>query len=196
MLFRSGPGWSPYRTFREGADPSTGTANELISAVRAYANVKHRQRMVYWYYRGEVENLLVLGACNLTELEVGFFVRYGDSGADIAPIEGLYKTQVFQLGSYLGLPETILAKSPSPDLLPGVTDEYALGLSYETLDRILHRLARDVNTAAVARELGLDPAVVEYVVSLRLASRPMREPPEVGPNPNSAGNAVGRARAA
>jgi NAD+ synthase len=189
-LFSSRLGRTPFARFLQVGSEPQGFPSRLIAAGRAYVNVKHRMRMVYWYYRAEAEKLLVLGSCNRTEKEVGFFVRYGDSAADIAPIEGLYKTQLFQLARYLGVPDEILRKPPSPDLLPGVTDEYALGMSYELLDRILYRLNRGMEPQAIARELGIELEQVDLVLELRRAAQPMRELPPAGPSPAD-GAAVG-----
>ena len=80
--------------------------------------------MALWYYWGEFGNQLVVGNNNLSETMVGFFVRYGDAGSDVDPIAGLYKTQVFQLARWIGVPDAIIDKPPSPDLLPGLTDEF------------------------------------------------------------------------
>lgn len=93
--------------------------------------------MLLLYNYAELDNLLVLGTCNKTEKTIGFFVKYGDAAADASPLEGLYKTQVYQLAKFLSIPEEIIERPPSPDLLPGITDEYAIALAYETLDRIL-----------------------------------------------------------
>jgi NAD+ synthase len=78
-----------------------------------------------------------VGCANKSEWLTGFFVKYGDSIADIMPIISLYKTQVFELSRYLKIPDYILEKAPSPDLLPGLVDEDALGISYKKLDLIL-----------------------------------------------------------
>ena len=80
---------------------------------------------------------MLIGCANKSEWLTGFFVKYGDSIADIMPIISLYKTQVFSLSKYLKLPDYILEKVPSPDLIPGLVDEEALGISYKKLDLIL-----------------------------------------------------------
>lgn len=143
----------------------------------AYIRIKHRLRMALLYYHAESENRLVLGTCNRTEWLTGFFVRYGDAAADIAPILPLYKTQVRQLAVYLDIPQDIVAKPPSPDLLPGVTDEWALGLSYDILDRILWRLERGVTAEDIAAELGIALEKVHSVADLVRLSKPLREAP-------------------
>lgn len=145
----------------------------------AYHRIKHRTRMVMWYYYGELENRLVLGCANHTEEVTGFFVKYGDSAADIAPIAGLYKTQVRQLAEYLEVPPQIINKTPSPDLLPGITDEYILGMTYDLLDRILVRLERGLEHDIVASELKIPVGQVDYVAELISRSAHMRGLPLV-----------------
>lgn len=106
----------------------------------AYYRIKHRIRMVLLYFYAEQINYAVIGTTNKTELKTGFYVKYGDDSVDIEPIMHLYKTQVFELARNLNIPEKIINKSPSPDLIPGITDEYAMGISYNDLDRILIKM--------------------------------------------------------
>ncbi|MGB9857707.1 MAG: NAD(+) synthase [Dictyoglomaceae bacterium] len=103
----------------------------------AYHRIKHRLRMSLLYFFAEKKNYLVVGCANLTEALIGYYVRYGDDSCDIAPISHLYKTEVRELAKILEVPKRIIEKSPSPDLLPGITDEYSIGIDYYTLDRIL-----------------------------------------------------------
>ncbi len=116
----------------------------------AYYRIKHRLRMILLYYFAEKKNYLVVGCENLTESLIGYYVRYGDDSCDVAPISHLYKTNVRKLGEFLGVPKKILEKAPSPDLLPGITDEFSLGIDYESLDQIL-----------MAFEEGKDPSQIE-----------------------------------
>lgn len=154
-----------------------GTSFGLLRRANAYYRMKHRLRMVVLYSHAERENLLVAGTANKSEFLTGFFVKYGDGAADIMPLLPLYKTQVQQLARYLGVPEKILKKAPSPDLLPGITDEFALGLSYEKLDLILHGLERGRGPGEIAAEVGLGEEKVHYVQELMRRSEPMRAPP-------------------
>ena len=57
------------------------------------------------YYHAEALHYAVIGTPNKHEQEQGFFVKYGDGGADVMPIGNLYKTQVYQLAEYLGVPQ-------------------------------------------------------------------------------------------
>ena len=168
-------GESPFAAIMVGTKELPGP---LVNQAVAYHRVKGRLRAILLYYYAELENLLVLGTCNKTEKAIGFFIKYGDAAADIAPLESLYKTQVRQLATFLEIPEEIISKPPSPDLLPGITDEYAIGLSYETLDRILWRLEAGMGTEKIAGALGLEPDEVDYVRELTRRSAHMRAQPE------------------
>ncbi|MFN2220453.1 MAG: NAD(+) synthase, partial [Anaerolineae bacterium] len=114
-----------------------GDKKKLIDTGNAYTRVKHRMRMVTLYYHADLDNLLVLGTTNKSEAMTGFVVKWGDNVADVEPLLPLYKTQVRQLAGYLGVSRTILEKAPTPDLIPGIVDGLALGMDYETLDKIL-----------------------------------------------------------
>jgi NAD+ synthase len=169
-------GESPFAAILVGTEELSGP---LVNRAVAYHRVKGRLRAILLYYYAELENLLVLGTCNKTEKAIGFFIKYGDAAADIAPLESLYKTQVRQLAAFLGVPQEIISKPPSPDLLPGITDEYAIGLSYETLDEILWRLEMGMGTEEITGALGLEPDRVDYVRELKRRSAHMRAQPEV-----------------
>jgi NAD+ synthase len=114
-----------------------GSSDKELSKGIAFYRVKHRLRSTILFYYSELNNYLLVGCANKSEWLTGFFVKYGDSIADIMPIISLYKTQIFGLSKYLKLPDYILEKAPSPDLIPGLVDEEALGISYEKLDLIL-----------------------------------------------------------
>ncbi|ADA66539.1 NAD+ synthetase [Thermotoga petrophila RKU-10] len=108
----------------------------------AYYRIKHRIRMCLLYFEAEKRGYAVVGTTNRTEYLTGLYVKWGDEAVDIEPIMHLYKTQVFELARELNIPEKIQKKPPSPDLIPGVTDEMAFGMSYIELDRILMKIER------------------------------------------------------
>lgn len=101
------------------------------------ANVKPRLRMLTLYFFANQLNYLVVGTGNRSELEVGYFTKYGDGGVDILPLGNLLKTQVRGLAKHLGVPKSIIGKAPSAGLWEGQTDEDELGVSYEALDNYL-----------------------------------------------------------
>ena len=103
----------------------------------AAANIKPRLRMVVLYYLAQARNYLVLGSGNRSEIEVGYFTKYGDGGVDLLPLGTLYKTQVWELSRELGVPQDVVERLPTAGLGPGQTDEGEMGISYRELDRIL-----------------------------------------------------------
>ena len=114
-----------------------GSSDKELCKGRAFYKVKHRLRSAILFYYSELNNYLLVGCSNKSEWLTGFFVKYGDSIADIMPIISLYKTQVFGLAKFIEIPDHILKKAPSPDLIPGIVDEEVLGLTYRKLDLIL-----------------------------------------------------------
>jgi NAD+ synthase len=101
------------------------------------ANVKPRLRMITLYYYANERGYLVVGSSNKSELQTGYFTKYGDGGADLLPLGGLLKTQVRQVAGGLDIPPEIIEKPPSAGLWEGQTDEGELGISYEELDGAL-----------------------------------------------------------
>ncbi|HUK79926.1 MAG TPA: NAD+ synthase [Nitrososphaerales archaeon] len=126
--------------------PISGIADGVMAATKAHgtkmakANVEARVRMVLNYYRANSLGYLVAGTGDRSELLLGYFSKWGDGGADFLPIAHLYKTQVRNLGAYLGLPKRVVEKPASPQLWPGqkATDE--IPADYGRLDVALHCL--------------------------------------------------------
>jgi NAD+ synthase len=169
-------GETPFRAGLLGTR-DLGEPKRLIDAGNAYARAKHRLRMVTLYYYADQENRLVLGTTNRSEAETGFVVKWGDNVADIEPILPLYKTQVRRLAAHLGVSAAIIAKAPSPDLLPGIVDELALGLDYASLDIILVGLDRGWSDEQIAREAGVTAGQAAHVREMRRRSVHLRTMP-------------------
>lgn len=91
--------------------------DEYLKIVAA-SNFKQRTRMSILYYHAESRHYAVIGTPNKQEQEQGFFVKYGDGGADLMPIGNLYKTQVYQIAEYLGIPAEIISRTPTTDTYP------------------------------------------------------------------------------
>lgn len=109
----------------------------------AYGNLMARTRMMLLYYYANLNNLLVVGTGNKSELSIGYFTKYGDGGCDILPIGDLYKTEVRELAGKLGIPKKIIEKIPTAGLWDGQTDESDMGVTYEELDRVLSGKAKN-----------------------------------------------------
>ena len=157
----------------------TGLYGNIMRRSFAYYRAKHRMRMLMLYLYAEQENRLVVGAANKTEYQIGFFVKHGiDSATDIMPIMTLYKTQVIALAKYLSLPSYIIDKPPSPDILPGLEDEAAIGLDYKTLDLILLAMEKDWSDLEIETslaEIGVTRGDIVYVRQLMTDSSHMRQ---------------------
>lgn len=100
------------------------------------ANTRARLRMTTLYYLAGIEGLLVAGTGNKVEdFGVGFYTKYGDGGVDLSPIADLMKSEVFALGAYLKIPESILTATPTDGLFgDDRSDEDQLGASYDELE--------------------------------------------------------------
>ena len=115
-----------------------GITEEIASDNRlAVANIKPRLRMTTLYYHASINNALVVGTDNRSELKVGYFTKYGDGGIDIAPLGKLVKSQVRELARHLDIPENIITKAPSAGLWEKQTDEEEMGITYEELDQYI-----------------------------------------------------------
>jgi len=125
--------------------------------VVAASNFKQRTRMSSLYYHAERLNRAVAGTGNKDEHELGFFVKYGDGGADLKPIAHLFKMQVFQLAEYLQVPEEIRRRIPTTDTYSAeVTQtDFFFGVNFDILDPAWWAMEHDVPAARVAEELNL-----------------------------------------
>jgi NAD+ synthase len=100
------------------------------------ANTRSRLRMSTLYAFAGHNKLLVAGTGNKVEdFGIGFFTKYGDGGVDLSPIADLYKTEVYQLASSLGVVNSILSAKPTDGLFEdGRSDEDQIGASYPELE--------------------------------------------------------------
>ncbi len=105
-------------------------------AIVAASNFKQRSRMSMLYFHAEALHYAVVGTPNKHEQEQGFFVKYGDGGADVMPIGNLYKTQVYQLAKYLGVPKGIIERTPTTDTYSAeqTQEEFFFQLPYGLMD--------------------------------------------------------------
>ena len=94
---------------------------------------------------------------NLLEYDQGFFVKGGDGLADVKPIAGLYKGQVYAVARELGLPEAITSRQPTTETfsLPQTQEEFYFGYSYERMDELMWGHAHDVDPAELCARVGM-----------------------------------------
>jgi NAD+ synthase len=131
----------------------------------AATNYKQRLRKTTEYYHADRLTYAVVGTPNRLEYELGFFVKHGDGAADIKPIAHLYKTQVYALAEYLGVPEEVRRQPPTTDTfsLPQTQEEFYFAVPYETLDLCLYGRSHGLAAAELAPLAGLTAEQVERV---------------------------------
>lgn len=131
-------------------------------------NVMARVRMIFLFDLAKEKNALVLGTMNKSEYLMGYFTRYGDEAADIELIQTLYKTEVYQLAGYLGVPKEIIEKPPSAELWPGQTDEGEIGVPYSIIDKVLYsRVEMKFSKEEAFQYFGITPEDQEKVLAYR-----------------------------
>ncbi len=155
---------------------------DIYLQVVAATNFKQRIRKGMEYYHAERLNYAVIGTPNKLEYDLGFFVRGGDGLADLKPIAHLYKTQVYALAEYLGIPEEILREPPSTDTysLPQTQEEFYFALSYKDADLVLYAMSNGFGPEAIAAALGrkaeeIERAVADFEGKRLVAARTLRE---------------------
>jgi NAD+ synthase len=139
---------------------------EYLQIVAA-SNFKQRSRTNMLYYHAEAKNFAVIGTGNKNEHEQGFFVKYGDGGADVKPIAHLFKTQVFQLAEFLGVPEYIRKRTPTTDTYSAeqTQEEFFYKMPFEVMDRIWDGWEKGVSSDIIAKVIGIPKAQVDAEIN-------------------------------
>jgi len=137
---------------------------EYLQIVAA-SNFKQRSRMSMLYYHADRLNYIVVGTGNKNEHDQGFFVKYGDGGADIKAIAHLYKTQVYQLAEYLGVPKEIRERTPTTDTYSAecTQEEFFFRVSFEVGDLVTLAMEKGIPIEETARQLELSVEQIENI---------------------------------
>jgi NAD+ synthase len=179
-----GPGWKSkivlpsvlegdrFRLFSIVAQSPSGQRSEAPLTLDAYlgllaaTNFKQRARKMIEYYHADRLNYAVAGTPNLLEYDQGFFVKCGDGSADIKPIAHLYKTQVYAMAEYLGVPEDIRRQPPTTDTysLPQTQEEFYFSLPYSKMDLVLYGKDNGYSAEQIAPAIGLSTEQVGRVL--------------------------------
>ncbi len=125
-------------------------------------NVMARQRMIVLFDLSAAHRALPLGTGNKSERLLGYFTWHADDSPPVNPLGDLYKTQVWALAQHVGVPDEIVSKPATADLVQGQTDEGDLGLAYPRIDHILHCLTSGLRPAAIVAQ-GFSADEVERV---------------------------------
>jgi NAD+ synthase len=160
-----------YRLFSVVVESPTGEQKKVRLTHDAYlgivaaTNFKQRTRKMLEYYYADKYNYAVAGTPNLLEYDQGFFVKIGDGAADVKPIAHLYKTQVYQIAEYLGLPSEIRSQQPTTDTysMPQSQEEFYFSVPYDKMDLCLYGRNHDLPAADVAPVAGMTTEQVERV---------------------------------
>ena len=139
-------------------------AKEYLQIVAA-TNFKQRSRMSMLYYHAERLHYAVIGTPNKHEVEQGFFVKYGDGGADVMPIGHLYKTQVYQLARHLGVPQEIIDRTPTTDTYTAeqTQEDFFYQLPFETMDLIWYGWENNYPAEEVGEVMGRSAQEIENI---------------------------------
>lgn len=140
--------------------------NEYLQIV-ASSNFKQRSRMSMLYYHAERLHYAVIGTPNKHEVEQGFFVKNGDSGADIMPIANLYKMQVYELAHYLGIPEDIIKRTPTSDTYSAsqTQEEFFFQLPFQIMDLLWYGYENGYEPDEISTALDLPVTDVKLILT-------------------------------
>jgi NAD+ synthetase len=125
-------------------------------------NIMARTRMITLFDLSAAQQALPLGTGNKTERLLGYFTWHADDSPPVNPIGDLFKTQVWALARHLGVPDVIVSKPATADLIVGQTDEGDFGISYPRADAILHWILLGYRAPEISA-LGFEEAEIALV---------------------------------
>jgi NAD+ synthase len=178
-----------YRLFSLVVESPEGERTEKRLSPKAYleivaaTNFKQRVRKMLEYYHADRLNYVVAGTPNRQEYDQGFFVKLGDGAADVKPIAHLYKTQVYQMAEFLGVPEEIRSRPPTTDTysMPQSQEEFYFSVPYDKMDLCLYGKNHGMPPGEVAEAAELTADQVERVYrdieGKRKATKYLHAPP-------------------
>ena len=158
------------------------SSSEFLELTAA-SSIKHRVRMTMLYYFAEKNNYCVIGTTNKSEFLQGYFVKYGDGGTDIEPLTNLYKSQIYQIGEFLKIPDEIIKKDASPDIWSFNTndEEFFYSVPYHVVDLILYARENKLSKSEIQKISGFSLEQIESLYKAQnqkqIKSQHMRETP-------------------
>jgi NAD+ synthase len=167
----------------DGREKCAGLTMPDYLQIVAASNFKQRTRMAMLYFHAELRNYAVIGTANKNEHDQGFFVKYGDGGADIKPIAHLYKTQVYQLAEYLDVPAEIQQRLPTTDTYSAhqSQEEFFFRLPFNIMDLLLKAQEYKIPATQAAATMELTPEQVQRAFNdfsrKRRTTAYLRQPP-------------------
>lgn len=146
---------------------------EAYLGIVAATNFKQRARKMMEYHYADLLQFAVAGTPNRLEYDQGFFVKNGDGAADFKPIAHLYKSQVYQLAAYLGVPDEIRRRPPTTDTysLEQSQEEFYFTLPLEKMDLCLYAKDHGIPAGDLVNAVGLDQGLIDRVYDMIEAKR-------------------------
>ncbi|WP_430809848.1 MULTISPECIES: NAD(+) synthase [unclassified Carboxylicivirga] len=151
--------------FADGREQSERLPMAEYLQIVAASNFKQRSRMTMLYYHAEARHYAVIGTPNKHEVQQGFFVKYGDGGADVMPIGDLYKTQVYELAHALGVPREIIERTPTTDTYSAeqTQEEFFYQMPFEAMDLLWYAWENGYQPEEVASVMGKERLDIERI---------------------------------
>jgi NAD+ synthase len=149
----------------KGNEQSKRVPPDELRQIEAASNLKQRCRMSMLYYHAERLHYAVIGTPNKHEVEQGFFVKNGDGGADVMPISHLYKTQVYQMAHFLGVPSEIINRTPTSDTYSAeqTQEEFFFQMPFQQMDLYWYAFKNNYDPGEVGNVMGRSAEEVEKV---------------------------------
>ena len=167
----------------KGITHQTKISSSEFLNLTAATSIKHRVRMALLYYHAEKDHLVVAGTTNKSEYMQGYFVKYGDGGSDIEPLVNLYKSQIYQLGKFLNVPNQVMTKDESPDVWSYTTndEEFFYSVPYKIVDLILYGRENNLSINEIQKHSKISIENIEKLLKFQdqkhIKSNHMREMP-------------------
>lgn len=149
----------------EGEEKTARLPLKEYLQIVAASNFKQRSRMSMLYYHADRLNYIVIGTGNKNEHDQGFFVKYGDGGADIKAIAHLFKTQVYQLAAYLDVPIEIQERTPTTDTYSAecTQEEFFFRVPHHIGDTVWYGMENNIPVNEIAAALDISEEQVVNV---------------------------------
>jgi NAD+ synthase len=169
----------------DGAETAARLPLEAYLTIVAATNFKQRARTMIEYFHADRLNYAVAGTPNWVEYDQGFFVKNGDGAADFRPIAHLFKSQVYQLAEYVGIPARVQERPPTTDTysLEQSQEEFFFNLPHEKMDMAIYARDHGIKPAEAGSQIGFSEdqmrCVFNMIDSKRLASRYLQMPPRM-----------------
>ena len=147
----------------DGSEIVKRLPSRQMRTIIAASNFKQRSRMSFVYYHAENLHYAVIGTPNKHEVEQGFFVKYGDGGGDVFPIGKLYKTQVYQVAEYMGVPQGIIDRTPTTDTYSAeqTQEEFFYEFPHDVMDLLWYAYENRYDPSEVGNVMGMTAEEIE-----------------------------------